>query len=262
MMRKLIAAALLAPAAVHAGPSWKATVQACGDAYDAYYAPNVENPSVNMAAYYQIAGEAGMVSQCAALTVGFVKRQDFSKQIEGTYFDAEHFGNYVAKLVNTVCVMNSIKSLDPASYSLLEKASFVEGCKKGFSDDQKNDRVPALVAAAEPPAVPAPAVARRGPGFDCAKATTPAEKVICGDPLLGDLDGALSDNYRFMMASDIGDEARAHLKTSQRTWLAERNQCKDRECFVRTYRGRIDEVCEYPVLSGVHPACTASAEID
>lgn len=262
MVRKLIVAAILAPGVAYAGASWKATVQACGDAYDAYYTPNVGNPSVNMAAYYQIAGEAGMVAQCAALAGGFVKRQDFSRQIAGTHFDAEHYGNYVAKLLNTVCLMNSIRSLDPASYSVIDKASFVEGCKKGFSDDQKNDRVPAPVAAAAPPAVPAPAAARRGPGFDCTKAATAAEKAICADPLLGELDGVLSENYRFMMASDIGDDARAHLKASQRSWLAERNRCEDRECLARVYHSRIDEVCEYPVLSGVHPACTASAEID
>lgn len=32
-------------------------------------------------------------------------------------------------------------------------------------------------------------------------------------------------------------------------------------CLADSYRQRLDEVCEYPVLSGVHPICTSSEEI-
>jgi hypothetical protein len=37
------------------------------------------------------------------------------------------------------------------------------------------------------------------PSFDCTKASTYSEKTICSDPLLGRLDGALSENYRHML---------------------------------------------------------------
>lgn len=127
------------------------------------------------------------------------------------------------------------------------------------------------VTASPPVAVPTPApIAEKTqtspqatwtPSFDCTKASTFSEKAICSDPSLGKLDGALSENYKYMLASDIGDGARSDLKTTQKNWLADRNKCTDNRCLASTYRKRIDEVCEYPVISGVHPICTNSDDI-
>lgn len=99
------------------------------------------------------------------------------------------------------------------------------------------------------------------PSFDCTKASTFAEKAVCTDTLLGKLDGALSQNYKYMLASDIGDGARKDLKATQKKWLDERNKCTENQCLANTYRKRMDEICEYPVISGVHPICTSSDEI-
>lgn len=99
------------------------------------------------------------------------------------------------------------------------------------------------------------------PSFDCTKASTFSENAICNDPLLGKLDGALSENYKYMLASDIGDGARNDLKATQKKWLADRNKCTDNTCLANSYRKRLDEVCEYPVISGVHPTCTTSDDI-
>lgn len=99
------------------------------------------------------------------------------------------------------------------------------------------------------------------PSFDCTKASTFSEKAVCTDSLLGKLDGALSQNYKYMLASDIGDGARNDLKATQKKWLADRNKCTDNQCLASSYRERMDEICEYPVISGVHPICTTSDEI-
>lgn len=100
-----------------------------------------------------------------------------------------------------------------------------------------------------------------GPSFNCDKASTFSEKTICSEPLLGKLDGALAENYRYMLASNIDNWARGDLKATQRSWLAVRNKCLDVECLMRVYRTRVDEVCDYPVVSGVHPICVNSDEI-
>lgn len=100
-----------------------------------------------------------------------------------------------------------------------------------------------------------------GPSFDCAKASTPSERAICSEPVLGKLDGALAENYKFMLASDIGDGAKSDLKATQKSWLIERNKCPDNQCLEATYRKRLEAVCEYPVLSGMHPICTSSADV-
>jgi uncharacterized protein YecT (DUF1311 family) len=97
--------------------------------------------------------------------------------------------------------------------------------------------------------------------FDCAKASSFSEKAVCEDTLLGRLDGALSQNYQYMLASNIGDGAKNDLRTTQKAWLAERNKCPDKQCLVAIYRKRLDEVCDYPVLSGAHPICASSNDI-
>src|ERR1035437_8429080 len=87
--------------------------------------------------------------------------------------------------------------------------------------------------------------------FDCAKASTFAEKTICSDPLLGKLDDALSRNYNAMLGDDFGGSVK-DLRNEQREWIANRNKCTTRECLVATYRERVDETCDYGVVSGVH----------
>ena len=161
------------------------------------------------------------------------------------------------------------------------QAGIIEGIKK--SRAEKNDitkptEPPATskpVEQSPPTAAPNPALTSapvvvenaqhspksRGPSFDCGKASTFSEKAICTDTLLGELDGALAENYKYMLASDVGDGARADLKTTQKKWLEERNKCADNQCLENAYRKRIDEICDYPVISGAHPICTTSDEI-
>jgi len=97
--------------------------------------------------------------------------------------------------------------------------------------------------------------------FDCSKASTFVEKAICADTLLGKLDDTLSENYNNMLAGNIGKGAIKDLKATQKKWLSERNKCTDNKCLIEAYRKRIDEICDYPVISGVHPVCTSSDEV-
>jgi uncharacterized protein len=96
--------------------------------------------------------------------------------------------------------------------------------------------------------------------FDCAKATSAVERMICSDRLLSRLDDALAKNYRNMLSADFGG-SKADLRHSQHKWLSERNRCRDNACLVDLYRERVDELCDYGVASGVHPGCTPSEDI-
>jgi len=91
--------------------------------------------------------------------------------------------------------------------------------------------------------------------FDCAKAGTAIERQICSDGYLNGLDDILGANYKKMMAANIGSRAQDNLKSTQMQWLASRNRCQDRQCLVNAYKVRIEEICAYPVLSGMHPSC-------
>lgn len=91
--------------------------------------------------------------------------------------------------------------------------------------------------------------------FDCSKALTYVEKTICSNSMLKRLDVALTQNYRGMLASDFGGSKKA-LRDEQLKWLSQRNKCTNTKCIIDAYRVRLDETCEYGVVSGVHPECT------
>lgn len=94
--------------------------------------------------------------------------------------------------------------------------------------------------------------------FNCDKAATFVEKTICSNNSLSKLDDALAENYKHMMASDIGKGARMDLRTTEREWLTMRNKCTTAQCIETLYRQRVDAVCDYPVISGLHPDCTSA----
>ncbi|CAG9183222.1 lysozyme inhibitor LprI family protein [Cupriavidus pinatubonensis] len=96
--------------------------------------------------------------------------------------------------------------------------------------------------------------------FDCKKASTFVEKTICSSPVLGKLDDALTENYKAMLATDLGDGG-ASLKKEQRAWIGQRNKCTTEQCLVDLYRKRVDDVCETPVVSGMHASCVQSSDI-
>jgi uncharacterized protein YecT (DUF1311 family) len=64
-----------------------------------------------------------------------------------------------------------------------------------------------------------------GPSFDCRKATTPVEKLICSDPTLGDLDRKMAETFRRALEKAPAVDRDAILKR-QRRWLQARgNAC-------------------------------------
>lgn len=91
--------------------------------------------------------------------------------------------------------------------------------------------------------------------FNCQKAQTDVEKAVCANIHLTHLDEAMSKNYHHIIASDIGWGARKHIKQTQRVWLKSRNACTTNSCIAQSYESRISELCETPVISGVHPNC-------
>ena len=96
--------------------------------------------------------------------------------------------------------------------------------------------------------------------FDCAKAGNFAEKAVCSDDTLKQLDGALAANYTNMLAADMPGTALDELRKEQSQWLAVRNQCADHQCVLTQYRSRIEAVCDTPVMSG-KPVCLRTGDL-
>lgn len=92
----------------------------------------------------------------------------------------------------------------------------------------------------------APAVASAA-SFDCAKAGTPVERMICADPGVSALDQRLAEAYRSASARD------PRVKESQREWLAgTRDKCGTTACLSQAYGARLE------ALKATGPACAVS----
>jgi uncharacterized protein YecT (DUF1311 family) len=82
--------------------------------------------------------------------------------------------------------------------------------------------------------------------FDCRKAATKVEKLVCADQALSKLDQQLADEYRAAIARG---GATAALKSAQLAWLKKsRGACTDGACLRAAYEARIGELREGAAL--------------
>src|SRR5437773_519140 len=76
--------------------------------------------------------------------------------------------------------------------------------------------------------------------FDCTKASTEIENLVCNDKNLSRLDHILFRTYRDAMRFQ---KTEAPLRRSQRQWLQkERDSCQDQSCLGRAYEKRIQQL--------------------
>jgi uncharacterized protein len=91
---------------------------------------------------------------------------------------------------------------------------------------------------------PAAPAGTSGPSFDCAKADSEAEKMVCGDPELAKLDRQLADEYTSALSRPGADTATLH--TTQNGWVSGRDDCWNEDdvhgCVLDGYRTRIFEL--------------------
>lgn len=89
--------------------------------------------------------------------------------------------------------------------------------------------------------------------FDCNKAVTTAEKITCSSTKLGQLDGLLAATYKERISDPDFGVDKPIFKKQQLEWQKTKDMCGDAACVEKAYRNRIGELCEMPVVSGVHP---------
>lgn len=81
------------------------------------------------------------------------------------------------------------------------------------------------------------------PGFDCARAATAVETMICADPELAVRDRAMGMLYRRVPAIFT------NIPRAQRRWLVERNRCRSRACLLGAYDKRIAQLASSASVS-------------
>lgn len=105
--------------------------------------------------------------------------------------------------------------------------------------------------------------AAQAASFDCGKASTKVEKLICGDAALSKLDKELSAAYK----TALQDKKQASTtKQAQKRWMKERNNCVDAGCVKGAYEARLSSlrpVTSAPVApSAVPDGCNAEDQRD
>lgn len=81
-----------------------------------------------------------------------------------------------------------------------------------------------------------------GPSFDCDKAASSQEIMICGDATLSRLDEELALAYKNAKGESRG---KSEFTAQQRRWITEvRNGCKDAACLVDAYEHRLGELTQ------------------
>lgn len=88
-------------------------------------------------------------------------------------------------------------------------------------------------------------VTKSKPAFDCSKASSTVEEMICADPRLGELDQELTALYKQALKATSG-QAHKNLKAYQRGWIKGRNDCWKADeidaCVYNEYYLRINEL--------------------
>jgi uncharacterized protein YecT (DUF1311 family) len=77
--------------------------------------------------------------------------------------------------------------------------------------------------------------------FDCKRAATGVEKMICHSSVLARQDGDLGEALWFLRR-ELNPAERAALIRSQRAWLKRRNSCGDYKCVEAAYEQRSAEI--------------------
>ncbi len=82
----------------------------------------------------------------------------------------------------------------------------------------------------------------RAASFDCAKATTKIEKMICDNPVISKLDDELNAVYKTVL-DKANEKEKQDIITQQRHWLKHtRNVCETEVCFKHAYWSRQSEL--------------------
>lgn len=83
--------------------------------------------------------------------------------------------------------------------------------------------------------------------FDCGKAATRVERVICSSADVSDLDAKLATAFQKLLRSAGTGESL--VRDQQRKWLQKRNGCTSVECLKEQYAKRLREVNEFVQLA-------------
>lgn len=170
----------------------------------------------------------------------FVINQDKTFQLGWCGFGAEKTdGSKIEpdKSVNLIRCINTLKEI----YANEVGEVPVIPAPQSKTPETSQPSAPATNAV-QPAATPAPApqVVKVNPSFDCGKASTATERLICSSNELAQADVQLAQAYK----AALGNAAdKAALKKEQAAWLKnQRNVCTDANTMLKAYQERTSQL--------------------
>jgi hypothetical protein len=132
----------------------------------------------------------------------------------------------------------------PARQQVAAAAAPARAEPKPAAPKAPDRKEPAQVAQVATPKAPKPEappqVAPTQPSFDCARARSTPEKIICADPELARRDRELGRVYA--QAKAAAPDRRAFQRDSDAQWRWREQNCRDRECLRQWYDTRREQL--------------------
>jgi uncharacterized protein len=130
----------------------------------------------------------------------------------------------------------------PAANQKFYTSAQIQGVVADMLQALARDACPGMPTSGTRPAAVPPTAS-----FDCSKAVSRTEKLICSSAALSNADAVMAVWYRRSMtlAGNIFPDAAAHLKRDQIEWIKENAACKDGACLQKRYDERIAFLKEY-----------------
>lgn len=100
-------------------------------------------------------------------------------------------------------------------------------------------------------------VVAEGPSFDCNRATSAVERMICSSRELSSLDRELDGKVR--QVTGVCYDLKPSVTRDQRRWIHSRDQCQSEQCVAASYKARLAQI--YPYMSCRIPNCTGGVSI-
>ena len=88
-------------------------------------------------------------------------------------------------------------------------------------------------------AVASMSIAAHAASFDCIKAQSEVERMICGSADLSGLDDQLGKAWTQHLRNNAFKD---QFRRTQRRWIEQRNQCKDAACLRQAYLARLEQM--------------------
>ena len=95
--------------------------------------------------------------------------------------------------------------------------------------------------------------------FDCTKASTKVESLICADAELSKLDDEMSAAYKTALQDDKQADS---IRQTQKKWVKERNACSETACVKRSYETRLLTLSATDTNTDDHIAATHPDQVN